>query len=94
MGTIGEISALLDKIPLWKRLKALPQEIEELRARVDELERRLRGGSGLTCPMCNSAQFVRVSTDDALSQIGYITDHFHCQECGHREQRQRDVLQR
>lgn len=94
MGTIGEISTLLDKIPLWKRLTSLPKEVEELRTRVAELELLMRGGSGQLCPMCASAQFTRERTDDSLSAIGYITDHFRCRDCGHQEPRQRDVLQR
>lgn len=96
MGTIGDISDVLAKIPLWKRLSAVPKELEDLRARVAAIEERLAGGTGVLCPMCNAAGFARVATkkDPMFGDMGIMVDSFRCQACGHQEDRTRDTMQR
>ena len=42
MSTIGDIVSLLEKIPIWKRLKALPDEFDALKAKVAALESELK----------------------------------------------------
>jgi len=34
-----DILAILDRLPIWKRLHKIPDEVDQLKARVDELER-------------------------------------------------------
>lgn len=40
MGTLTDIATLLDKVPVWRQLKALPAKVAELEARVAALEGR------------------------------------------------------
>jgi hypothetical protein len=56
-----DILALLDKIPIWKRVQEAPRRIDELEKRVAELEGRLAKAPGQACPRCGELAF-RVSS--------------------------------
>lgn len=95
MGLLGDILKALESSADWKRIKPLPDEVAELRKRIERLEAHLGATSagGLQqCQICNSLQFKRTgSTVDAtFGWAGVKTDSYHCQSCGHRETRQRD----
>ena len=96
MGTIGDITALLEKLPTWKRLKSLPTEMEELRERVAKLEAQLAPAIGAACPICNARAFKRSASKPhkIFGDMGMVTDHFLCSECGHQEDRDRETMQR
>lgn len=96
MGTIGEVTALLDKIPIWKRLTSMPKEIEELQARVAALEAKLAPATGDACPICGDLAFKRTASrpHPIFGPTGLLQDTFTCGSCGHQENRDRDARQR
>jgi hypothetical protein len=53
--------ALLDKIPIWKQLKELPQRVESLEKRIAELENKPIS-TGDVCPKCKNKTFELIST--------------------------------
>lgn len=85
----------LERIPIWKRVSALPTEIERLKERVAALEQQLAGGAADACPMCGAREFVRVTTksDPMFGAVGFMLDTFRCRTCQHAEDRQRDTMQ-
>lgn len=95
MGMLEELNTLLERIPVWRQLVALPERVATLEARIAALEAQLAGKTGALCPICNAPDFKRVGTDAAnpMAAIGFTTDVFQCGSCGHREQRHRDAFQ-
>jgi transposase-like protein len=93
MGIIEDIISALERIPIWKRVSALPAEVQALRERIEALEKRLAGGSGQRCPVCNSTDFkVTGSAPDAdFSFAGVMRDTYRCKDCGHQESRPRQT---
>jgi ribosomal protein L37AE/L43A len=92
MGTLEDIMKTLERIPLWKRLTALPAEVQELRARVEALEAQLAGKPGTLCPICNATGFKRVSSKPhpEFGFAGIKLDSYRCDACGHAEDRERN----
>lgn len=95
MGMIEDIMKALERIPVWKRVSGLPEQVATLEQRIAALEQRLAGSSGTLCPMCNAPQFKRVSSvrDAHFGFAGVMLDTFECQACHHREDRQRETTQ-
>lgn len=91
MGIIEDIMLALERIPIWKRVAAMPKEVEDLRARVTALEAKLSGKTGALCPMCGSVNFKIVSSgpDSTFGALGMQRDLYRCQDCQHSESRQR-----
>lgn len=91
MGIIEDIMLALERIPAWKRVAALPKEVEELRARIVALEQKLSGKSGVLCPICGSVNFKVVSSepDPTFGMLGMLSDLYRCPDCQHSELRQR-----
>ncbi|HGJ5878341.1 MAG TPA: hypothetical protein ACHBZ9_04505 [Arsenophonus nasoniae] len=50
MGILPELDNLLEKIPLWKKIKSVPTEVEDLKRRVTELEKIINSQPGDKCP--------------------------------------------
>ena len=46
MGILSELDSLLEKIPLWKRLKTVPDEVDRLKQQVAELEAYIKSSGG------------------------------------------------
>ena len=46
MGILSELDSLLEKIPLWKRLKTVPDEEDRLKQQVAELEAYIKSSGG------------------------------------------------
>lgn len=89
------ILEFLETLAIWRRLTPLPDEVKELRSRVERLEAALGAASagGLQqCPMCNSLQFKREGSkpDPTWGVMGVKLDSYRCASCGHQEERQRD----
>lgn len=96
MGMIEDVMKTLERIPVWKRVSALPDQMAALEKRIAELERRLAGTTGELCPICNAPQFKRIASvaDPHFDFAGLMRDTFECQACGHRETRQRETMKR
>lgn len=67
-----------DRIPIWKRLQTVPQEVDELKAKVAALE-ELVSGKALAdaCPFCG-ARALRLDRVDMHGD----REEWKCQECG------------
>jgi len=92
---LEELNTLLERIPVWRQLVALPERVKTLEARLAAIEAQLLGKAGALCPICNAPEFKRVGTDNSnpMAALGFTTDLFQCGSCGHREQRHRDAMQ-
>jgi ribosomal protein L37AE/L43A len=92
MGMLEDVIKALERIPLWKRVSALPVEVEALQLRVAALEARLAGKTGPLCPLCNTPGFKRISSKEHpdFGFAGLKVDSYVCENCGHKEDRERD----
>jgi hypothetical protein len=95
MSTIGDIVSLLEKIPIWKRLKALPDEFDALKAKVAALESELKKRPSLeTCPICETGNLkvTNVTPHGHLGDLGIQNRTLKCDNpaCGHSETRIHD----
>lgn len=92
MGMIEDVMRALERIPLWKRVSALPDRFEQLEARLAAVEAQLAGNAGPLCPLCNAPGFRRVASkeDPSFGVFGVKLDSYSCGACGHTEDRQRD----
>lgn len=63
--SVSDIIKLLEQIPIWKQLKAIPQELEQLRRRVDALEAKLASppAPGKECPACGARTLRVISSE-------------------------------
>lgn len=53
MFSVSDILKLLDQIPIWRSLKALPERVEALEQRISHLEAELeRRPPPELCPLC------------------------------------------
>ena len=93
MSLLEDVIKALERIPLWKRVSALPEEVESLRRRLEAVEAQLAGKTGPQCPLCEAPGFKRTSSkpDPVMGDLGVIQDTFQCPNCGHSEHRQRDT---
>ena len=93
MGMLEELNDLLDRLPLWKRLSAMPDKVQALEQRVAALEAQLAGKPGELCPMCNAPAFQRTGTapHPYFGDTGLMQDSYQCQSCAHSEIRMRDT---
>jgi hypothetical protein len=91
---IEDVMRALERIPIWKRISSLPDEVERLKARVAELEAQLAGGARNACPVCLARTFECVSstTDPMFGRLGVMADTYRCSACQHSEIRQRDTM--
>lgn len=65
----GDLLALLDKIPIWRRVQEAPGRLDALEKRVAALEARLARAPGQACPSCGAAEF-RVSATQPHPELG------------------------
>jgi hypothetical protein len=97
MSAIGDIAALLEKIPIWKRLTALPAQFDALQARVVALESEIAKRPSLeSCPICNSGNLrvTHVRAHPTLGAVGVQERTMKCDNpaCGHTENRIHDPV--
>jgi hypothetical protein len=95
MSAIGDITNLLEKIPLWKRLGALPEQVAALQARVSALEVDLQKRPSLErCPICSAGDLkvTGVNPHPSLGAVGIQERTMRCDNaaCGHTEKRIHD----
>lgn len=92
MGILEDIMKTLERIPAWKRLQAVPKEIEALEERVKALETRLAPAQGDQCPKCRAMAFQLMSSDPApppFGRLGVMQDKYQCSSCNYSDTRQR-----
>lgn len=88
MGILEDILTALDRIPVWKRLQALPGEVDELKGRLASLETKMGGKwPGDVCPFCG-AQALRMETNDMHG----MRELWKCGECGKEKTIRHDLL--
>jgi hypothetical protein len=96
MGMLEDVMKALERIPIWKRVSALPAEVEALKKRVADLEAKVAGGGADRCPICDTPGFRRTKSapDPVFKDMGVLQDTFECSACNHTETRQRETFQR
>lgn len=94
MGMIEDIMKALERIPVWKRVAGLPDEIEKLKARITAIEQQLAGKGAKRCPICNAAGFAVVSSRPHadFGDMGIKLDLLRCKSCGHSEEQERNTM--
>ncbi|MDE1714761.1 hypothetical protein PWG14_19905 (plasmid) [Chromobacterium amazonense] len=87
MSVLSELNTLLEKIPLWKRLQSMPQEIDELRKRIEQLESSMQPKGHDSCPKCHQRTFelVRTEPDPVFRKLGVQRRVYECSSCHHSE---------
>ena len=95
MSTLGDIVSLLEKIPIWRRLKALPDEFDALKERVAALEIEIKKRPSLeSCPICETGHLkvTKVTPHGHLGDLGIQNRFYKCDNpnCAHTETRIHD----
>lgn len=93
IAVIGEITELLRRWDVWKRVEAAPNRIDALERRVAELEAKIASRpAGAVCPKCHGGEFrvTKVVPDPAFGVFGMQRRTMTCASCGHTEERQYD----
>lgn len=91
MGLLEDIMKTLERIPVWKRLATLPDEVEALNKRIAALEEKLAPATGKRCPVCDalSLKVISSSPHPEFGFAGVKQDKMRCGSCGHEETRER-----
>jgi predicted nucleic-acid-binding Zn-ribbon protein len=88
MTVLSEITELLRRWDVWKRVEEAPARIDALERRIAELESRPQRAPGKACPKCGALEFRTESTSPAtggFGALGVIDRHMKCGACGHTE---------
>lgn len=93
MGMLEDVMRALERIPVWKRVSALPAEVDVLKKRLADLEAKIAGGSANRCPICDAPGFRRTGSapHPVFRDVGVLQDTFECQSCKHSETRLRET---
>jgi predicted nucleic-acid-binding Zn-ribbon protein len=85
MSIIDDILKALDRIPVWKRVSALPAEVDALKKRVEALEARLAPVTGDRCPKCRAMAFTLDSSGPmpVFADLGVRQYTYKCMACGY-----------
>lgn len=87
MGIIDDIIKALDRIPIWKRLQDVPNEIDNLKLRISDLEEKLGGRwPPDVCRYCG-ARASRLTATLGPDDKGKMHEHWSCNECQKTEKR-------
>jgi hypothetical protein len=95
MSAIGDLVKLLDQIPIWRRINALPEQIEALQRRVQALEDEIKKRpAGERCPICEEGRLkvAKVEKHFQLGDLGIQMRTMKCDNptCAHTEERIHD----
>jgi hypothetical protein len=85
MGLLEDIIRTLERVPGWKRIAAMPEEMDALKKRIDALEAKLLPATGEQCPVCRAAAFRVISNRPMphFAWAGKSLDTWKCDTCGH-----------
>jgi transposase-like protein len=83
MFALKDLNELLDKMPLWKRMKETPDKLDELAKRVKAIEDRI-SGTGDVCPFCRQpkVQLLEIKPDQTFGDMGLKRGYYKCDGCG------------
>jgi hypothetical protein len=89
MFSLKDILEILDHWPVWKKIKATPENLEALEKRVIDLEKRLARCPGEACPKCGELSYRVVSSQPnrMMPEVGVVDRVMKCQLCGFTERR-------
>lgn len=77
----------LDRIPIWKRLQIVPTEVDDLKARVAELEEKLGGKwPADVCKYCGN-RTMRMKNQFGPNEKGKMIEQWYCPDCNKYEER-------
>ena len=78
-----DVVRLLEQIPIWKKLKVLPEKLAALEKRMSDLEAKV-DAPGKKCPKCGKFSFsVESSTPDkTFGEAGGNNVTYKCASCG------------
>lgn len=91
MISVSDILKILESIPVWRRLKDLPERVGKLEERIAMLERGLAAPkpAGPSCPLCGAPmRTAKVEKDPVMGEVGVQLHTLSCTACDHTEQRQ------
>ncbi len=83
----GDILALLDKLPIWKRIKETPARADALEGRIEALEKRLERAQGEACQKCGNytMRLITRGRQTGSYDKAFTNDTWRCTECAHTE---------
>lgn len=87
MGWISDIFSIFDRAPVWKRLRTVPTEVDDLQKRVALLEEKL--GSTWPPDVCKHCgeRALRMAWALPNSTVGKIQQEWACLDCASTETR-------
>ena len=94
MGILEDVVKALERVPGWKRIAAMPAEVDSLAKRVAALEARLASATGEACPSCRAMHFKLIRSEPEpppWGDLGAMQDRFECSMCGYTDIRKRGV---
>lgn len=82
MGVLDDVWNALDRIPIWKRLQEVPDEVDDLKKRVADLEEKLNGKwPAEVCRYCGE-RATRLSMSVGPTDKGAMREEWLCASCG------------
>jgi len=85
--TASNILALLERIPVWKKLIDLPKRVDDIDRKIVDIENKLSSSSEIKCPACGEYKYFVVSSikDKNMGDMGTVTRKYKCKACGFSE---------
>lgn len=83
MISLKDLLALLDRYEDWKRIKELPDRVEELEARIAQLEKGPPNPNLRYCPKCDAYEGRPDGPPRLLAGGKKTMQYFRCKSCGH-----------
>jgi hypothetical protein len=82
MFSLKDLTELLDKMPIWRRMKAAPDRIDELEKRLKGIEDRM-SGTGELCPYCKqpTLELIEIRPHAIFGDAGLKKHIYKCNNC-------------